>query len=323
MNAVIITNAGPDIGGGHLSRCFALSQALETYGISCSWILNEDASSQARAFGIRGKFFLRDIFSGKSIEIARDADFAVVDSYLAPSDFFRDISGAVKLVVIDDPHDKGVEFFANVVINYGLGASREFYKSRRCRYLLGPGYALLRREFWALEPEARDYVLFAPGAADVAGASQDMARLWDASRPELVIVLGPLVPERSRRAVAEISSGRENIKILHNPGDFPLILSRARLVICTASVTAYEALAMEKRLALFYVADNQKYLGGYLMKIGAARDLGDWSRMDPDKLEGALDFEPDRSRLRGLVRKDGARACAASVLHLLEAADGL
>jgi spore coat polysaccharide biosynthesis predicted glycosyltransferase SpsG len=189
--------------------------------------------------------------------------------------------------------------------------------------LLGPGYALLRREFWTLTPEERDYVLFSPGAADVAGAAQDIARWWDASWPALVIVLGPLVSERNRSAVGEISSGRENIKILHNPSDFPLVLSRARLVICTASVTAYEALAMEKRSALFYVADNQKYLGGYLRKIGAAYDLGGWNLMDRDKLERALDFEPDRSRINGLVRKDGACVCARSALRLLDAADRL
>ncbi|MDR1514365.1 MAG: hypothetical protein LBS45_01610 [Synergistaceae bacterium] len=317
MKAVIITNAGPDIGGGHLSRCFALSQALETYGTSCSWILNEDASSQAGALGIGEKFFLRDIFCRESIDIARDADFAVVDSYAAPGDFFRDISEAVKLVVIDDLHDRGVEACADVVINYGFGASKEFYESGRCACLLGPGYALLRREFWTLTPEERDYVLFSPGAADVAGAAQDIARWWDASWPALVIVLGPLVSVRSLHAVGEISSGRENIKVLHNPSDFPLVLSRARLVICTASVTAYEALAMEKNTVVFSVAQNQSGFGERLERMGVALDLGCWHDMKPDDIHGALSYKADHHSLKDLVKKDGARFCARELLQLI------
>ncbi|MDR1019851.1 MAG: hypothetical protein LBL73_03750 [Synergistaceae bacterium] len=316
MKAVIVTNAGQNIGGGHLSRCFALSQALEAQGTACSWILNEGASHQAESLGIKDKIYLGDIFGPEALKSAAGYRFAVVDSYLAPEGFLRDISKAQKLVMIDDLYSKSAATYADAVINYGIGASRGLYGQGRCDYLLGPGYALLRREFWTLEPEERDYVLFAPGAADVADTAPGMARWWGADRPALVIALGPFVSAPRLEAVREISLGRGNIEIRHDAGDFPLLLSRARLVICTASVTAYEALAMEKRAAVFSVAPNQGAFGEKLTRMGVALDLGEWKDIGYHDICSALSYEPDAHSLKGLVKKDGALLCARRLLEL-------
>ena len=58
MKAAFITHAGPDIGGGHLSRCFALSRALGRFGVESVWIVNEGARSQAAALGVVGAVYL-------------------------------------------------------------------------------------------------------------------------------------------------------------------------------------------------------------------------------------------------------------------------
>ncbi|MDR0649350.1 MAG: hypothetical protein LBF92_08465 [Synergistaceae bacterium] len=317
MKAVIVTNAGKNIGGGHLSRCFALSQALEEQGTQCDWILNMGAAPQAESLGIKNKTCLEGIFGPEALESAGGHRFTVVDSYLAPVSFLRDISKTQKLVVIDDLYDRDVAAQAGIVINYGIGASREPYGQNGCDCLIGPDYALLRREFWTLEPEERDYVLFAPGAADVADTAFDMACWWGADWPPLVIAQGPLVSPARLEAVREVSLGRGNIEIFHGSDDFPLLLSRARLVICTASVTAYEALAMGKRVAVFSVAPNQDGFGEKLARMGAALDLGRWKDIGRGDIYGALSYEPDASSLEGLVKKDGALNCARRILELL------
>ena len=317
MKALLITNAGPDIGGGHLSRCLALSQALAARGVVCSWVFNENALPQAGALGMEGIIYLRDIFCRESINIAQEADFVVVDSYLAPVDFFSGISRAAKLVVIDDLHDRGAEFFASVVINYGFGASGELYGSLDCRYLLGPSYALLRKEYWTLEPEDGRNVLFVPGAADVAGTALDIASWWSEAHPPLAIALGPLVPESRCRAVNEIAGGRGNVRIFRSAADFPAILSRAGSVICTASVTAYEALAMRKKTAVFFVAANQDKLGGLLAGMGAAYNIGKWGSSSREEIENAISFVPDGTVLRGIVNPRGAVRCAQEVIPIL------
>jgi spore coat polysaccharide biosynthesis predicted glycosyltransferase SpsG len=78
--AVFITNAGPDIGGGHLSRCFALAGALERLGAACSWILNESARRQAESLKISDADYFQKPFETDLSELMEKVDFAVVDS---------------------------------------------------------------------------------------------------------------------------------------------------------------------------------------------------------------------------------------------------
>lgn len=41
--AVIVTHAGPSVGGGHASRCLALAQGLAAHGAVVCWLVNDFA----------------------------------------------------------------------------------------------------------------------------------------------------------------------------------------------------------------------------------------------------------------------------------------
>jgi spore coat polysaccharide biosynthesis predicted glycosyltransferase SpsG len=300
-----------------LSRCFALSQALAARGAESSWILNEDARVQAESVGLENAVFLNDPFSDLAAGFFDDADFAVVDSYIPKTGFYGEIAARTKLVAIDDLHDRGVERFSSVLVNYSIGARREFYDSDRCKYLLGPRYALLREEYWSMAPEDGDYVLFVPGAADVAGSAAVAAAVWRGGMCRLVIALGPLVSEARIEETMRAAEGKDNVKILAPPRDFAKLLAGAGFVICTASVTAYEALAMRKRVAVFSAAGNQLGLGGILSGMGAACDMGSSGDITSDSLEDALRFVPKRGVGDGLVNPRGALDCALEILRAL------
>ena len=314
MKAVFITHASRDIGGGHLSRCFALSRALEQHGVECSWILNAAAASQAAALGIEDAEFYEDPFDGTCPARLNGADFAVVDSYAADAGFYKAVAERAKLIVIDDLHDRGTERFASAVINYSMGARREMYNNSECRYLIGPGYALMREEYWDKVSTEGDYILFAPGSADVAGSAGVLAEWWSGDMDKLSIVLGPLVPKDRAESAFRAALGKKNIEILFAPYNFASLLAGARFVICSASVTAYEALALEKRTAVFSVADNQRGLGEILSGLGAAYCLGEWPSVTLASIMEATRFVPRRDVLSGLVNKRGALACADYIL---------
>ncbi|MDR3255886.1 MAG: hypothetical protein LBT31_10010 [Synergistaceae bacterium] len=318
MRAVFITNAGENIGGGHLSRCLALSQALETFGVGASWILNDGALVQAEKNALRDAVFFGDPFSSGAVVRQNSfcGDFFVVDSYLPGADFYRELSGKGPLVAIDDLSDRGVERCASAVINYGIGASRGMYESSPARFILGPRYALLRRDYWNLEPETGEYVFFVPGAADVLNAAETAIGLWEKVLPMLVVALGPLVPGDRRARVTRAAEGRANVSVLSDPPNFPSLLANAGAVFCSASVTAYEALAMRKKTAVFSVAQNQDGLGGILRRLMAAYDIGDWKGVSRGKIRDALAFCPDGAVLDGLVNGRGALECAAELVRL-------
>jgi spore coat polysaccharide biosynthesis predicted glycosyltransferase SpsG len=315
MKAVFFTHAGENIGGGHLSRCFALSQALEKYGVKCSWVLNRGAASQANILGVSGAEFRDDPF-GDAGDRLEDADMAVVDTYVPGADFYEAIARKTKLVVVDDLHDRGVERFAGVLINYGVGAGRGLYARSESEFLLGPRYALLRAEYWDMAPSEGDYVLFVPGAADVLGASAEIARLWPRGQKKLVVVLGALVPDARVEETISAAAGKKNVEVTRNPSDFPALAAGASFVICSASVTAYEVLAMRKRTAVFTAAANQEGFGEKLEMLGAAFNIGAWKNISQARLEEAMSFRPDEKILDGLVNPRGALECARKIVEV-------
>ncbi|MDR1133037.1 MAG: hypothetical protein LBL05_02685 [Synergistaceae bacterium] len=315
MKSLFVTNAGPGIGGGHLSRCFALSRALSLLGVDSRWVLNAAARPQAAALGISGASYLSDPFSDESLSAWPRADFAVVDSYIPGGDFYARASERMPLAVVDDLHDRGVERFADIVINYGVGASRNLYGDEDCEFLTGPRYALLREEYWRLRPKDGDYVLFTAGASDVLNCSADISGWWSGGMKRLIVVLGPFVAEEAKLRVLREVSEKRNAEVLTAPDNFASLLARAGFIISSASVTAYEALALGKKLAVFTAAANQRGFGEILSGIGAAYNLGDWPDVNMGSISEALKFSPDGDTLRGLVNKRGACACAEAVVR--------
>jgi spore coat polysaccharide biosynthesis predicted glycosyltransferase SpsG len=317
MKSLFITNAGPNIGGGHLSRCFALSCALNTLGVDSRWILNDAARPQAAALGITDASYLRDPFSDECLPARESADFAVADSYIPGADFYIRVSERMPLVVVDDLHDRGLERFADILINYGIGANRRLYGDAPRKFLLGPRYALLREEYWRLRPKDGDYTLFTAGASDVLNCSADISSLWRTDMGRLIVVLGPLISEETKLRVLRETSGKRGVEVLAAPDNFASLLARAGFVISSASVTAYEALSLEKKLAVFTAAANQRGFGEILSGIGAAYDLGDWQDVNTESIRDALKFSPNKDTLKGLVNKRGACVCAGEIVKVL------
>jgi spore coat polysaccharide biosynthesis predicted glycosyltransferase SpsG len=129
------------------------------------------------------------------------------------------------------------------------------------------------------------------------------------------VVLGALV---DRRRAAQIESDAyvlSNVHVKIAPDDFVDLLAGAGGVICSASVTAYEALALKKRVAVFSAADNQSGLGRILHGMKTAYDLGDWRMADENSIRGFFSFDPDIVKLSGLVNPRGALKCAEELLR--------
>jgi len=317
MKVCFITHAGADIGGGHLSRCYALSQALGSLGAGVSWFLNSESKKLAARFGLKDVFFSDNPFKDENLNIPICTDITIVDSYEPGEAFFARLAGSRKLAVIADFGSVPSERYTSCLINYSFNAAQGMYNSLPpCRYLLGPSYALLRRDYWDISPSDGGYVLFAPGAADIADTVSAVIKWWRPNWPRLIAVQGALTPQSARLPAEEIASGKNNVFVKRDPDDFVLLAAGASLVICTASVTAYEALAMRKRVALFTVADNQEPTAEYLRGRNAAYVMGPWESVCPEMLENALSFEPDKNALHNLVNPRGAVDCAKQIKRL-------
>ncbi|WP_281745354.1 PseG/SpsG family protein [Thermanaerovibrio acidaminovorans] len=291
---LIVTHGGPGIGGGHASRCLALAEAFSSLGFPVvlaanRWAVeffqsNWDSNQPLQVLELRDPL---DAAVGDLVPRMWDLrpTLTVADSYLLDCRELDALRGLGRLFVIDDLRTLPVDLHAHGVLNYSLTAHELGYV--RGRLLLGPRYALLRRIFWRLEPRGGERILVIPGASDPLGVNLELLR-WDLPFP-LDLVVGPMVPRDLVEELTALSKGARNVRVLVSPPDLPDRMASCGTVLCTSSVTAYEALALGKRIVTFQVADNQASNGRAIGEMGLGIDLGPWGSWGRGELIWAVE----------------------------------
>lgn len=326
---LIVTHGGPGIGGGHISRCLALASALGEFGYSVSFAVNSGGvgllGARAEEAFVSDKLFSSDPAGLPGLPgVVDGCDFAVVDSYEASPEWLAALASCCSLVVIDDLADRPVGPFSSVLLNHNLGAdSLRYDLAPSSLALLGPDYALLRPEVscWSrrlgeggvLLEEA---VFFVAGASDVGGVTERVLGWWQPRWPHLKAVVGPLTDKESRSRCRGRAGGKPNVTLLEAPENFLEEMARSERVICTSSVTAYEALALRKPLAVFQVASNQEGIGAAIEELHLGRNLGRFGSFGADEVEAFLDLAPLVPP--AVVNPEGAKAAASALAAFFE-----
>ena len=159
MKVSIFTEAGENIGFGHIVRCMALSQGFEEQGIIPEIIVNGDESVKNLFKDVKHCICDWLIEKERVFEMLNKADIIIIDSYLADLEFYARLSNSVKIpIYIDD--NKRVDYPKGIVVNGSIYAERINYPVKEgIVYLLGTKYSFLRREFWEVgEKEIKEKV---------------------------------------------------------------------------------------------------------------------------------------------------------------------
>ena len=129
MQVLIITEGSSDIGFGHITRCTSLYQAFEKKGIIPEFIINGDEIVNSLLNGKRCNLLDWLKNRKKLYSLVKGSNIVVIDSYLADSDFYDDISSIVKLsVYIDD--NKRIDYPKGIVVNGTIFAEKMDYPKR-------------------------------------------------------------------------------------------------------------------------------------------------------------------------------------------------
>jgi UDP-2,4-diacetamido-2,4,6-trideoxy-beta-L-altropyranose hydrolase len=154
MKVFIITEGGKNIGFGHITRCLSLYQSFKERGILPKFIINGDDNIEYLLKNVNYQIFNWLDERNKLFEIIKDADIAVIDSYLADISLYNKIANLVKIpVYVDD--NKRLDYPDGVVLNGNIHAETLNYpKKDGIIYLLGTKYTHLRKEFWEV-PEKK------------------------------------------------------------------------------------------------------------------------------------------------------------------------
>lgn len=154
MKVFIITEGSKNMGFGHITRCLSLYQAFEEKGILPEFIINGDNNIEYLLKNVNYQIFNWLDEKNKLFAILKDADIAIIDSYLADISFYNALSDLVKIpVYIDD--NKRLGYPNGIVVNGNIHAEKLNYLKRDgLTYLLGTKYTPLRKEFWEV-PEKK------------------------------------------------------------------------------------------------------------------------------------------------------------------------
>ncbi|PIS09211.1 UDP-2,4-diacetamido-2,4,6-trideoxy-beta-L-altropyranose hydrolase [Candidatus Beckwithbacteria bacterium CG10_big_fil_rev_8_21_14_0_10_34_10] len=181
MKIFLLTEAGKNIGSGHITRCIALSQAFIEKGLYPYFVINGDNS-------------VKDLFKDKKyiifnwleerkrlFNLIKTSDIVIIDSYLADNTLYKGISENAKLCVyIDD--NKRIDYPKGILVNGGIYSLKLKYpKKRNLIYLLGFQYTILRKEFWyvgkkKVKKNIKD-VMITFGGADTKNITTKVLRL--------------------------------------------------------------------------------------------------------------------------------------------------
>jgi UDP-2,4-diacetamido-2,4,6-trideoxy-beta-L-altropyranose hydrolase len=304
---LVRADASTQIGVGHVMRCLALCQAWQDLGGEAGFAAAQmPAGLEDRLKEERLILHPLEVVGGTledgqlTVKLARswEAEWVVLDGYQFSGCFQRLLKDAgLRLLVIDD-YGHAEHCWADVVLNQNLHAREGLYRKRepRVRLLLGPRYAMLRREFWKWSswprtiPEVAGKLLVTLGGSDPDNGTLKVVRALaelGAEQLETVVVVGGSNPHLSalRDAVAALALP---IRVATDVTDMAELMAWADLAVAGAGSTSWELAFMGLPALVLILADNQADVAAGLAAHGVARDLGWHTTLDIPTLADAI-----------------------------------
>lgn len=303
---LIRADANVEIGTGHIMRCLALAQAWRDAGGSAlfaSLACTESLRTRLANEGFEHLSFSAPIASREDARAtlnllhSRRPNWIVLDGYGFGPEYENLISGSEASLARIDDQGECADSQAEVIVNQNLHAKPSTYS--RCagaRLLLGPRFALLRREFKNAcasdrhVPSVAKRILISMGGTD--------PRRLSATALEAVRELK--VPDLQIRVA--VSSANQQIRELELacqriPGaqvsvdaSMPELMRWADLAVAAAGLICWEMCFMGLPALLIDVAENQTPIASSLHGRGIAIHLGNGGQVTTNVIARQLEI---------------------------------
>ena len=290
---LIRADASAAIGTGHVMRCIALAQAWNDTGGKTSFAMAQSTESVRKRLADESCEVLAVPFAMGSeddlqhtIALAQkqNCEWVVVDGYQFDAVYQCGLKNAGLKVLFLDDYGHSQHYSADLVLNQNLSANPVLYPSResRTRLLLGPRYALLRREFNAwwnwkrtMFPVCRR-VLVTMGGSDERNVTGTVIKglcLSAIEDLEATVLVGGSNPHLEELQ-GMVARSAIKIQLLKDVSDVGELMASAELAISAAGTTVWELCLLGLPSVLIDVADNQTALAQELHRRGCAIHIG-------------------------------------------------
>lgn len=290
------TNAGRNIGFGHLLRCISFAEAMRTHGFTCKFMVNREAENFLQKYGFDNIF--SEGFDGEDLKMILDlkADIVVFDSYLADSKYLEQLAVEHFLVQFDDNNDIYGEISADILINGNIHAGDLNYvsKKKRTRFLLGPEYLVMKSEYWNPESsdESEKSLLITTGGADFFDLMPKFLEALEKFPLKKRVIVGPGFSESQIRKLEILSAKIADCELIFKPSSLKDYIAHSSIVLSASGSTIYEILSMKCLPVIFTLADNQRMIAKKLENFGIT-NLGWHENIDFEKLPEIIQRETD------------------------------
>lgn len=335
-------DAGISMGNGHLMRCITLAHALAKQGFHCQFICRPLPEKLLQ--WLQAQYPVQQL-APDIIEQFSDAracvallnlpvDLLVVDHYQLAAPFEQSLRSRCRFImVIDD--------LANRQHDCDLLLDQNMYPDQHTRYLqrvpdhcctlLGPGFALLRDEFYQSRPAAnRNRLLINFGATDPDNLTMlaiSALELLKFECPPTDIVVGATNPWQAE--IAHAVRLLPNVQLHIECAYMATLMQSARLMLGSGGATHWERCYCALPALVVTVAENQLATTVYLAKLGACVWLGQASDMSASYFAERLRFYLAQPTLLNNISKNASvllpatGGTAAVVKHLLKLFRGI
>jgi len=302
LNIAFRIDVNSTIGMGHYMRMSALADAFFELGCTCSFLKSEDEPVDYTGF-----------------------DIIILDSYQLSDEYIASLNAPGRLLVCYDDNAL-YNYCCDIVLNANFHAKELAFRlgEKTPKLLLGPYYALLRREFRDTKPvvvkENADHIFVCFGGSDSNNFTPKAIRsLMNVSGKNLIVVLGPYT--QCDNEVYNLAN--DNVKVYKNPDYLPSLIGNSDVAVTASGSMVYELASLGLPTVVITQADNQHNIADYLQRNKLMKWIGDWKNIHPETikdetenlLKDTVRRETESERLIKTVDRNGALNAAQAILE--------
>lgn len=317
-------DSNPQIGSGHLVRSLALGQAWESLGGRAVLVTSSEPNALPSSVQLSDLELIfvplahpdpGDLSRMKSLLNDHKSAWISCDGYHFDASYTSALRSHDRWVLVIDDIAHAHSYCADIILNQNIHSERLLYRCEvKSKKLLGPRYALLRREFaswygWrrTIPPSAR-HVLVTMGGGDPFSQTRRVVRALERFKDdelEVKVILGCNDGQRESLE-AEAKGGRGvRFELLQNPPDIPALLAWADVAISAGGSTCWELCFLGVPSLLMTFADNQAGITNGLAEARAAVHLGWFYEVSERDIGDALRSLLDSANWREALSRHG------------------
>jgi UDP-2,4-diacetamido-2,4,6-trideoxy-beta-L-altropyranose hydrolase len=257
-DVLIFTEAGYDVGLGHVSRCLAIYDSLEAIGKSIQLIVNSDDTI---IFKIKNRKHLLCNWLNKEeyINIQLDkVETIIIDSYKAELEHYNYFAEKFNRILFFDDKNR-LNYPSGFILNPSLASFElDYIHKKGKKYLLGPNYQVFQKAFWGIEEktirEKIEKILITVGGNDIRNILSRIIKVVSdvyCDAEKYVILPNSFIKEPFED---------EKIFFYHSLSDEEMksLMIKSDIIVTASGQTMIEAARTATPIVAFSVADNQE-----------------------------------------------------------------